>query len=552
VGAFIVALAFRLIRLGVLALGNQEAALALQALAIARGEQTVFGGVHAYVGLTGLPFYLLTTSNFLARFWPAVIGALIVFIPFLFAKIIGWRPAVLAAFVLAVTPEMVGLARIIGSPMMALVFLLLAAGFWLARKPTLAGISLGLGLMSGPSFWLGVVILGSSLVLAERLFGVREVFIRQPIETPKAFWTRFGLGLAITLLLVGTGFFMAPSGLSGIFAGLFEFILGFGGPRSAPWGWAAFALLVYCAGAVIFGLWGGIRGVLINSKLDMFLLVWALLGLVVITLYPGSGAPEVIWVSLPLWILAARVVSFAWRKPEKSKLVVAITTVMVIVVAAFMALSLRTLVSPTLPPDQQLNYLIALGGGAVLVVAIILLVSYGWSETTARTGLLLGVGLVLLAGMVSVSVNSTGIGSETPFELWHLDEGVVMPEWVQVTIDRTLVWNARRSQPVGLVVSELDTPGLRWALHRYEPLKFLPFLPQQSQPGILLTPMGTIPEISYGYQGQSLVWMRSVPWRELAPSQYLTWLITREVPTIPQALILWVRTDLMPGGEIVQ
>jgi type III secretory pathway component EscS len=246
------------------------------------------------------------------------------------------------------------------------------------------------------------------------------------------------------------------------------------------------------------------------------------------------------------------VVSFAWLKPEKSKLVVAITTVMVIVVAAFMALALRTLVTPTLPQDQQLNYLIALGGGAVLVVAIILLVSYGWSETTARTGLLLGVGLVLLAGMVSVSVNSTGIGSETPFELWHLDEGVVMPEWVQVTIDRTLVWNAHRSQSIELLVLELDTPGLRWALHRYEPLEFLPFLPQQSQPGILLTPMGTIPEISHGYQGQSLVWMRSVPWRELAPSQYLTWLITREVPTIPQALILWVRTDLMPGGEIVQ
>ncbi|MFU8827580.1 MAG: hypothetical protein ACNA70_08845, partial [Brevefilum sp.] len=485
-------------------------------------------------------------------FWPAFIGALIVFIPLLFAKQIGWRPAVLAAFVLAVTPEMVGLARIIGSPMMALVFLLLAAGFWLARKPILTGISLGLGLMSGPSFWLGVVILGLSLLLAEWLFGVREVFIRQPIEAPKAFWTRFGLGLAITLLLVGTGFFMAPSGLGGIFSGLFEFILGFGESRIAPWGWAAFALLVYCAGAVIFGLWGGIRGVLIGSKLDMFLLVWALLGLVVITLYPGGGAPEVIWVSLPLWILGARVVSLAWRKPEIYRLVVAITTVMVVVVAAFMALALRTLVSPALAQNQQLNYLIALGGGAVLVVAIILLVSYGWSEITARTGLLLGVGLVLFAGMISVSVNATGIGSETPFELWHYNEGVLTPEWVQVTIDRTLVWNARGTQPVELLVADLDTPGLRWALHRYDSLEFLPFLPGQSQPGILLTPEGANPEIAHGYQGQSLVWTRSVPWRELAPRQYLTWLIAREVPTIPQTLILWVRTDLMPGGEIVQ
>jgi len=133
-GAFVLGAAFRLIRLGVLPLTNHEASFALQALANARGQQTVFRDHIAYVGLTGINFFLFSTSNFIARFWPAFIGALIVFVPYLFRKMIGKWPAVIGSFILAISPEMVGPARIIGSPMMAMVFLLLALGFLFERN----------------------------------------------------------------------------------------------------------------------------------------------------------------------------------------------------------------------------------------------------------------------------------------------------------------------------------------------------------------------------------------------------------------------------------
>lgn len=551
-GAFVLALAFRLIQLGAVSLNDSEAQLALRALAVARGEQTLFGGVHAYVGLTGLPLFLFSESNFVARLWPAITGALIVFIPVLFSKYIGRWPALMAAFALALSPEMVGLSRIIGSPMMALVFTLLAAGFWLKRNPVLAGISLGLALMSGSSFWVGVVILGISWLISQHLFDLLAIFSLEPgADDPRSQWTRFGISMGVTLVVIGSGFFLAPAGMSGIFSGLFDFIQGFGQVRAAPWGWAIFALLVYSTGAVIFGLWGGVRGLLIKSKLDMFLFLWAWIGLVFITLYPAATAGELIWVAFPLWILTSRVVIFAWRMPESSKLVLGITTGMVIVIAAFITLAMRTLVSPALVPSQQLSHLIALAGGVVLLVAMILLVNYGWSEVVARSGFLLGLGLVFMTGMISLSVNSTGIGTNTPFELWHPDEAVVLPGWMQVTIDRTMVWNARGYESVDILVSGMDTPGLRWALRSYAPLNFERFVPAQSAPGILITPIGEIPEIAHGYQGQSLVWQRTVPWRELTPRQYLVWLVAGEVPSVAQELILWVRTDLMPGGQIV-
>ncbi len=550
-GAFALALTFRLIRLGTLALNDLEAQLALQALSIAKGEPTLFGGVHSYVGLTGLPLFLWSKSNFLARFWPAFIGAFIVFIPLLFENYIGRKPALLAAFALAISPEMVGLSRLIGSPMMALVFTLLSVGLWLYRKPALAGISLALGLMSGPSFWVGVLVMGLSLFLSERLFNFFKIFPPAPDDNPaRPMWGRLGIALVLTLVVVGSGFFMAPSGLSGIFSGLYDFIRGFQQVCLVPFGWPALALLAYGAGSVGFGLWGGIRGLLLKSKLEMFLLMWAGLGLVFITLYPQGGAGEIVWVTFPLWILASRVIIFAWRLPETSHLALGISAALVVVIAAFIALALRSLVAPTLPQSQQVNMLIAMAGGVVLIIAIILLINYGWSEVVALSGFLLGLGLVLLVGMVSVSVNSTGLATQMPFELWYPDEAVLLPEWTLVTIDRILDWNARGYKPIDILVSGIDTPGLRWALRSYDRVVFEPFVSPQSSPGILITPIGEIPENAHGYQGQSLVWQQKAPWHTLNPGDYLIWLFAREVPTVSQELILWVRTDLMPGGQI--
>lgn len=545
-----IGLALRMVRLGVLPLNHMEAEIALQALGVARRGEVLFGGHIAYVGLTGIQFFLFSPGNFLARFWPAFSGALVVLIPYLFRKSIGEWPSILAGIIFAISPEMVGLSRIVGSPMMAMVFLMLFLGLWLQKKPVLAGLCLGLGLMSGPGFWIGVTILGLSLFIADGLFGVRQVFNNQTLPAAKPFWIRFASSFVVTLLLVGTGFFMAPAGLSGIFSGLYTFILGFGTLVQAPFGIIPFALVAYSAGAVIFGLWGGIRGILVKSKLDMFLFIWAGFGLIFIILYPAAGTAELVYVTLPLWILGARVVAFAWRKPKTSRLVVTIMAALVVVIFAFMLLALRSLVMPTLIPSQQINYLIALVGGVVLLVAILLLVSYGWTEEIARAGLLLGLALVFTAGMISVSVNSTGISPEKPRELWYPDQPVLTTEWLNVTIDRILVWNARGQDPVDIVVSGMDTPGLRWALHGYEPLDFVSFVPPQSQPAVLITPSGVIPEISRGYQGQGLVWTLEVPWHELLANQYLTWLVTRDVPTFPQELILWVRTDMMPGGEL--
>ena len=176
------ALALRLIRLGVLPLGDSEAILALQALAVARRGTTSFGAFAAFTGLTGLDFNLFSAGNFMARFWFALTGALVVFVPWLFRERIGHWPALLLAAVLSISPEMVGLSRIIGSPMMAFVFLLLVLGLFFKRRPILAGAAFALALMSGPGFWMGLVILGFSGLVLKTIFKDEPLIELSPIE----------------------------------------------------------------------------------------------------------------------------------------------------------------------------------------------------------------------------------------------------------------------------------------------------------------------------------------------------------------------------------
>ena len=146
-GAFALALAFRLVQLGKAPLDDREAALALQALGAARKTNPTFGGHAAYVGLTSVTFFIFSASEFLARFWPALIGALAVFVPQVFKKWIGEWPAVVLSLVLAISPEMVGLSRLVGTPIMAVVLLLLGLGLFFQRKPVASGICLALALM---------------------------------------------------------------------------------------------------------------------------------------------------------------------------------------------------------------------------------------------------------------------------------------------------------------------------------------------------------------------------------------------------------------------
>jgi len=499
--------------------------------------------------LTSPLFFLFYAGNFWARFWPALIGSMIVFIPFLFRRWIGHLPAVIMAFALAISPEMVGLSRMIGSPMMAVVFFFLGIAFFIDRKPILLGIAIAFGLMSGAGFWLGGLIFSVSYLLSTQNLKISETLHFIPIGDKGKFWLYAGFSFGLTILIVGTCFFIAPAGLTGLFSGLIAFLGGFGKEYVQPYSLLPLILITYMAPALVLGVWGGIRGMIAKSKKDLFLLSWFLLGFVIILLLPGRQPADMLWVSLPLWALAARLISRVWQSWHYSKKIVILTAILTIVSLAFLVLSLRSLVNFAMQDSNWLNALIAIVAGIALVAAILLLVRFGWSGEVALTGFLIGAVVILGAALISSSVNSTGINSHPHYELWYPEQAYQTPEWMMTTIDKVVDWNASGGNPVEIAVVDSDTPAMRWILRDQQPVSFVPFLPPQSQVGMILSDDQSIPEIADSYRGQDLVISRAVPWQGLTPRQYLTWWMTGDVPTIANLVIIWVRTDLMPDAQ---
>ena len=156
---FMAALLLRLMLLGITPLVDSEASWAFQAWQIHLGEQIPIGSQVGYLAFTEILFSLFGGSDFLARLWPALIGSLIVWVPFLVRKRLGRIPALILAAGLAFDPALPSVSRIAASTMPALVFLLLAAAAFDNGKLRWTAIFLGLGLFSGPAFWLGSLLL---------------------------------------------------------------------------------------------------------------------------------------------------------------------------------------------------------------------------------------------------------------------------------------------------------------------------------------------------------------------------------------------------------
>src|SRR5215207_11425845 len=148
--AFLVALGFRLIQLGASPLTDSEATLALQALHLAQGQAPLLGPQPGYILLTSILFAVINTTNFMARFLPAVAGSLLVFVPYFFRQKIKQRPALILAFLFAIDPGLVALSRQANVTILAVAALLFAWAMWRNRRAIPAGIFAGLAPLSPP------------------------------------------------------------------------------------------------------------------------------------------------------------------------------------------------------------------------------------------------------------------------------------------------------------------------------------------------------------------------------------------------------------------
>jgi hypothetical protein len=560
--AFLLALGLRLFQLGAASLTDLEASWSLQALSLARGQPVVLGAQPAYILLTTLLFSVFKETNFLARLFPAMVGSLIIWLPFYFQRWMGegnWmrRAGVLMAFGLAIDPGLVSLSRQVGSPMPALVFSLLLLASLYHRRMVWAGLFAGMALLSGPAFLQGALILLVSWGLYRLLphqsssLQTEEGEQAAPTEALSAGSIRAAaLSFSLTILFAGTLFFQVPQGLGALADTISAFLKTWLTPSGIQVFFLPGSLLVYQPLVLIFAVYAIV--VAWRSKADditirqrMFGLgLWALVGILLPLLYNGRQVGDIAWALIPLWALAAMSISRALLEAQDSttRLVALCLSLLLVVLAVVGWFNLLSI--GRYQANAGIYWAIIIGAFMLGLIAV-LLASAGWSASAAKLGVIWSLCLLMGLHLFSSTWGMVIVRQNNAQELWAPPPTTSKTDLLLSTLQDLSSWNTGLREQLEMVVLD-DSPALRWALRGFPNARFQSTLSSTESPPVVITLKGSDePQLAERYRGQDFIWRLYTG----NQTNIINWLAFRQVPLGQDQIIVWARGDLFPGGS---
>jgi len=560
--AFLIAIGFRFIQLGAAPLTDSEANLALQALHLAQGQSPLLAPQPAYILLTSIFFAIIESTNFMARAVPALAGSALVFAPYFFREKIKPRPALILACLLAIDPGLVALSRLSGGIMLAVTSLLFAWGMWMNRRLTLAGIFLGLALLSGPSIWSGLLMLGLTWIFlrgiqpkptAEQfaISNLQSPVSDSPITNPRL---QLILPLIATLVLTGTLFLTTPTGLSAALASLPAYLNGWVAPSTMTPGRTLLTFVAYEVLGISLAIFALIRGFRTNSKRILRLSLW--LGVALLLAVFHRQTDELAWVIIPLLTLAALELSHAFDMYREEYLEVGVVVTAIVILVAYIWFNISNIalnpyqVPATVPifgVVQNPRYFVLYGSLLILMVSIGL-VAFGWSARTARLGATWS--FVIFFGIYSLAAawGASGLRNPNGVELWLPALRPLQANLLRASVDEISEFSLGHiySQPV--TIFGVSSPALEWVLRNNE-VEVVSTLDPQVAPPIVVTSLMNDLALPSAYRGQDFIWRQTPQWDVAQSPDWVKWFVFRQLPLENETIILWARDDLFPDAR---
>jgi hypothetical protein len=572
--AFLVALGLRLVALGTAPLTDSEANLALQAMHIANGTRPLLGPQPAYILLTSILFLVFESSNFMARFIPALVGSAMVFTPMFFREKLKPRPALILAFLFAIDPGLVALSRLAGGVVLAVAFTLFAWGMWNRRYFILAGIFAGLALLSGTSIWMGLLGLGLAWLFikaVERNTLTEDADLDEPDpdsehsddsiparrNAQEGYQIRpVALALVVTLILAGTLFFAVPNGLSAWVGSLPAYLGGWVAASPDTSGGILFALFVYEPLALFFAILSLIRGIRTGNRRIIRLSIWLAVSLLLAVFYRQVG--ELAWVILPLQALAALEIARSLVVFPGERIEVGVVTTALLILITYIWFDIAAIgldpfnqfvaAMPIIGSIQNPRYAILIGALGILVLCI-LFVAFGWSARVAWLGTTWAFLIFLTVYSLGAAWGASGVRSPTGVELWTSDSRPSQASLLLQSVNEVseLSVGEDHSQPVTIV--GVSSPALEWLLRNHAVEKVAALDPQGTPP-LIITPATTNNlDLPSAYRGQDFVWRQAVQYDTMQRPEWWRWLVNRQLPRTDEVIILWARNDLFPDAR---
>jgi hypothetical protein len=549
--AFLFAIILRFAQLGAMPLTDTEAAPALQALHIAQGLKPALDPHPLYILSTALLFFIYGGgTDFLARLIPALMGSVLVFAPLLFADRIKPRSSLILAFFIALDPGLVAISRQAASPILAVVFLLFAWGFYNQNKISLAGFFAAFAMLSGPSIWAGILSLVITFGILRFLNSRRPPGEEQSTPSTLQLNREILLPFFATLLTAGTLFFIAPNGLSAALASIPAFINGWLTSSSIPASRLFFSLFIYQPLGILLVIFAIIRGWRTGGSRVIQLSIWFLVACILALLNPSRQVSDLAWVLIPFLAMAAlelirNVDIFVEERNEVAGVIFLTAFIWTFAWLDFSGLN-------TLPVESR-EYIMRfwlLIGSLFLLVMSLLLVAAGWSIRVARMGGIWGLALAFGALGLGGAVGAAGLRGQIFPELWWLSEQPVHARLLESTVSDVSEWGLGNDHAAAVTIVGISSPALEWTL-RERQVFVVESLDASSTPDIVITPLQDNPILSSSYRGQDFAWRQTPMWNIAIPQNWVRWVTLREMAQDGETIILWVRDDLFLNSTSV-
>ncbi|MDP2976625.1 MAG: hypothetical protein Q8N45_10505, partial [Anaerolineales bacterium] len=484
----------------------------------------------------------------------ALAGSALSLAPFFFRDRLGRIPALILAFALAFEPGLLALARVAGSLILAVSFLVLAWAMWRDGRYPLAGVLAGLALLSGPAVWMGLLALGLTWAIGMGITrGQQSAAEHKTLKTEHwslntEHWKPTLIYLLGTLLLGGSLFLLAPSGPSALVASLLAFVKGWWTPSGVRVIHLLNALAAYQLMALIFGILALVRGLLNKDRLVIGLGLWAGVALLLALVYPGRQVADLAWALIPLWALAALELSRYTKIEGIGAWELAGVTTLTTSILVFAWMNLAGVVGQEFTSPLAQTRLLLLLGALLLLGLSLTLVGMGWSLAMARQGAVWGSALFLAAFTLGAATGSAGLRRPLTAELWSPAPQTAQADLLQKTMDGLSNWRKGHIEALDVTVVELDSPALRWLLRDWE-VKETGALSPADSPSLVVTPQGMQVNLGAAYRGQDFVWHQTPAWDLARPEDWLRWFVYRQMPQQTESIVLWGREDLFINEE---
>lgn len=551
-----IGIAFRMINFGSLPLSDVESSVSLHALSLISGEKSASISDQTFLSnIQAVLFFLFGNSNFIARFFPALIGVLFILVPFLFRNYVNPKMMIILSFWIALSPTFISLSRQVDSTILFLLSFSTFIYFFIKRSIIPSTIFFVVSILCGKIFFMFLVPSLISLVYVNLFLNKQNNFIfDQIIQLIKSFqWKKFSLYSIVAYVLLSTFGFIFPGQLSGIGYGIFTYLNSFTQLSIVTLSDLVRGLLFYEIAAVLFGVIGTVYIMRKNQIAGLFITGMITFSFVQIVLMTEKTIVMNAIITLSLMVAGSFFINQHLFIPRQLKTKIVVVTLIALVILFFISLAFMSMFATSYQGEQEntLRLFFIIAGFALIIGAGLLA---GWAiswEIAGKSFLLLSISYLLIF-TTSASVNASGLRYPYQNEILSINLVPIEHDLLIQTLESYSEWNYGDNKSINIHILGDQPASLYWALRNFDNISKGNVIPMDLKIDAIISNADQNLVQVDAFRGQDILWTSKPAWNSMNANETFQWLLTRRAPQdmlFQKTNIVWIRNSLFPGAD---